>query len=84
MNKSRFRRDIWTALTILVFLLVLIFLIYPLISLFVSAFRDPKTNEMSFVNLRKFFTTRYYYKSLLNSIKVTSVVTPTTCSQALA
>ena len=75
MNKKRFRWDIWTVISIVVFLLVLLFLLYPLTSLFFSAFHDPKTNELSLVNFKKFFTTRYYYRSLFNSIKVTTVVT---------
>ena len=76
MSKKRLRWDVWTGISLAVFLLVLLFLIYPLVSLFFSAFHDPKTNELSLVNFTKFFTTRYYYKSLFNSIRVTSVVTP--------
>ena len=49
MSKKRLRWDIWTGISLAVFLLVLLFLIYPLISLFFSAFHDPKTDELSLI-----------------------------------
>lgn len=71
---SRFK-DIWFILTVLIMLLVGVFLIYPLSSLLIGAFRDTATGDFSLSNFQLFFAKPYYYKALLNSIKLTFSVT---------
>jgi iron(III) transport system permease protein len=65
----------WTCITLVVFLLTLIFLLYPLSSLFLGSFRDPKTGAFTLGNFLKFFQKPYYFHSFFNSIKVTLAVT---------
>ncbi len=74
MRKKK-QGDCWTVIGIVIFVLTLIFLLIPLGKLFVSAFHDPKTGALSLANFIRFFQKRYYYNSLLNSVKVTVVVT---------
>lgn len=75
MTRHKFKLDFWTVVTISISLLFALFLIYPLISLFMSSFRDPATGVFTFNNFIKFVTKKYYYQGLLNSFKVTICVT---------
>lgn len=76
MKKRSGRRfTVWTAITLAIFLLLFVFMLYPLGSLFLSAFRDSSTQAFTLDNFGRFFSKPYYYASLLNSIKVTAVVT---------
>lgn len=73
--QNRKRLDCWFFIGIAIFLLILVFLLIPLGTLVISAFRDPKTGMVSLQNFIRFFQKPYYYNSLLNSVKVTVVVT---------
>lgn len=75
MTRTRFRLDFWTIITIAIALLFAVFLVYPLLSLFASSFKDPATGAMTMDNFAKFFSRKYYYNGLLNSFKVTTCVT---------
>lgn len=75
MKKNHRRLDCWVIIGIAIFLLTLVFLLVPLATLVFSAFKDPKTGAVSLQNFIRFFQKPYYYNSLLNSIKVTVVVT---------
>ena len=52
-----------------------LFLIYPLFSLFVSAFQNPDIGTFSLENFVRFFQRKYYYQSMINSFWVTTCVT---------
>lgn len=65
------RRDIWTLLSLGVLCLFVFFVVYPMSTLVIEAFRDNTTGAFSLVNFRKFFTDSYYYTSFFNSMKVT-------------
>lgn len=75
MIKLKKRLDFWTFITFSIALLFAIFLIYPLLSLFLSGFKDSATGLFTFNNFLKFFHKKYYYQGLLNSFAVTSCVT---------
>jgi iron(III) transport system permease protein len=75
MGEKHLRINPWTLITIGVFLLAALFLLYPLSALFTSSFRDPKTGVFSLVNFARFFQRPYYYTGFLNSVKVTLTVT---------
>ena len=67
--------DFWKIITIAITVLFVFFLIYPLITLFISGFRDAHTNEWTLSYFKTFFTKRFYYRALLNSFSVTITVT---------
>ena len=73
--KSKLNFNIWTVITLCIFLLVAIFLIYPLLILFISGFRAPRTGEFTLANFALFFSRRFYYSAFFNSIRVTTAVT---------
>jgi iron(III) transport system permease protein len=75
MNKKHIQWDFWTGITFLSIAVFGLFLIYPLFSLFLSAFQNADTGAFSLENFVHFFQRRYYYGSMINSFMVTSCVT---------
>lgn len=75
MEKTRLRFDFWTITTIAIIIVFSLFLVYPLASLFVNSFSDETVNSFTLDNFIKFFSKKYYYRSLLNSLKLTVCVT---------
>ena len=68
-------RDFWFWITLGIAALFLVFLVYPLFSLFASSFVDPETGGFTLAHYAQFFKKRYYYRALLNSMSVTACVT---------
>lgn len=75
------RRDVWTYITIIIFVMYVIVLVYPLLSLLQVSFVG-KDGGFSLENFGLFFSKKYYYGTLFNSLKVTVAVT--ICSVILA
>jgi iron(III) transport system permease protein len=75
MNKKLFKWDFWTGVTALAIVIFGLFLIYPLFSLFASAFQNAETGGFSLENFARFFERKYYYQSMINSFWVTTCVT---------
>ncbi|MDO4378547.1 MAG: iron ABC transporter permease [Erysipelotrichia bacterium] len=72
MKKDK-KIDVWKIISILVLIAYIIFLLWPLIKLFYSAFySNGKFTIEQFVN---FFSKKYYRKSITNSLKVSSLAT---------
>lgn len=69
------RRDFWFWVTLGIAALFLVFLVYPLLSLFASSFVDSETGGFTLAHYATFFRKKYYYRSLLNSMSVTLCVT---------
>ena len=67
--------DFWTVVTIVIVLIFAVFLVYPLFSLFFSGFKDPATGELTLANFGKFFSKKYYYRTLGHSFLVTTCTT---------
>ena len=74
MNK-KFQWDFWAWITLLSIVVFGLFLMYPLFSLFASAFQDAMTGEFTMENFTHFFDRKYYYQSMINSFSVTTCVT---------
>ena len=72
-KKSGF--DLWSLVTFGLLALYGIFLIYPMINLMAQAVLDKETGEFTLTYFVKFFSTPYYFNTLLNSFKVTFWVT---------
>lgn len=81
MTSRKFRFDFWSIVTIGILVVFALFLLYPLISLFIDGFLEEGTDAFTFSNFAKFFGKKYYYRSLLNSLKLTLCVT--LCSLAI-
>lgn len=72
---KKFKLDFWNVVTIGIFLIFAVCLIYPLFSLFFSSLKDSNTGEFTLSNFIQFFTKKYYYESLWRSFSVTIITT---------
>ncbi|WP_322020024.1 ABC transporter permease [Clostridium butyricum] len=72
---KKFKLDFWNVVTIGIFLIFAVCLIYPLFSLFFSSLKDSNTGEFTLSNFVQFFTKKYYYESLCRSFSVTIITT---------
>ncbi|HPX32780.1 MAG TPA: iron ABC transporter permease [Erysipelotrichaceae bacterium] len=73
MTKKNKNFDIWKVVSIVVLAMYLLFLMWPLLKLFLQAFfKQGQFTIEQFVN---FFSQRYYRKSITNSLKVSSLAT---------
>lgn len=68
-----FRWDFWNLVTILAFLFVLLFLVYPLFNIFVNSFYQD--GSLTLETYKDFFTLKYYYGALTNSLFVCTLAT---------
>lgn len=72
---ARYRRDVWFYIAAAIFAAYLLFLLYPLVNLLVKSVQNEATGEFTLANFQKFFSRKYYYGSIVNSLKVTAAVT---------
>lgn len=75
MEGSKKKYDVWTVVTLIIFLAYAIVLVFPLFTLLLKSFVNGETNEFSLAYFQKFFSKPFYYEALFNSLKVTTVVT---------
>ncbi len=74
MIKTKKRADIWTVYSLVILALFILFLIYPMGSMFKQAVFN-KEGEFTLQYFQKFFGEKYYFSTLINSLKSTTVVT---------
>lgn len=68
------KRDVWSYITFVTIIFYVIVLVFPLLSLLKVSFSSGNS-EFSLANFAKFFSKKYYYGTLFNSLKVTIAVT---------
>jgi len=71
------RLEIWTFVTISIFLLFAVFLVYPMVGILKESIITPEGN-FSLEQFKKFFSNSYYSQTIINSFKVTIAVTAMT------
>ena len=73
MSARRRKFEVWTAISLALFLMFAVFFIYPICTLLRQAFT---TKEAAFTldNFVKFFSKSYYYNTIFNSFKVSLAV----------
>jgi iron(III) transport system permease protein len=68
---SRFRLPgFWTSVTIVAALLLAVFLVLPIVNVFVISFFDAKTGEFGFSNYIEVLTRRFYTTALWNTLVI--------------
>lgn len=67
--------DVWSSITIIVFLFYVVTLIFPLFTLLTKSIVNGDTGKFSLEYFQRFFGKKYYYGALFNSLKVTVSVT---------
>ncbi len=68
-----FYMDPWFWVKIIVFVIFLLFLVWPFSSIIINAFKSSKVDGFTMVNFQKFFQKKYYYGALKNSVSVSVV-----------
>lgn len=69
------RMDIWSVITLVILILYILMLVFPLFTILIKSFGDPTTGKFSLNYFKQFFSKKYYYGSVSNSLKVTTWVT---------
>jgi iron(III) transport system permease protein len=75
MSNSHNKRDVWTVVTSVIFIGYLILLVFPLFTLLKESFTAGEGGKFSLDYFVQFFSKKYYYGALFNSLKVTVSVT---------
>lgn len=70
-----FYADVWFWVKVMVFVIFVLFLIWPFSSMITNAFHSSKAEGFTWYNFNRFFTKKYYYGALWNSIGVSVVPT---------
>ncbi len=70
LKTRRFKADFWFFVKLFVIGVMLLFLIYPFITLITRSFFSPKAEGLTLANYIRFFTKEYYYSTLLRSLFV--------------
>ena len=65
--------DPWVWVKMMVFVIFILFLIWPFSSIITNAFKSTKAEGFTLLNFNKFFTKKYYYGALWNSVGVSLV-----------
>ncbi len=76
-NGVPFYKDFWFWVKVLIFAVFLLFLVYPFYTLVVNSFFSSKAEGFTLYNFERFFTKKYYYQALTNSLKVSIIPTIT-------
>lgn len=76
-RRSHTRFDFWNYVVIAAFILIAFFLIYPLFNIFINSFWQD--GKVSLENYQKFFSYKYYYSALFNSLLVSTAATLLAC-----
>ena len=71
----RRQRDLWWMVTVSAFFTVLAFLIYPLVTVLLTSFSGEEKRFVLAENYQRFFTHRYYYSSIINSLYLSTLAT---------
>ena len=71
----RRRRDLWWLVTVSAFFTVLAFLVYPLVTVLLTSFSGEEKRFVLVENYQRFFTHRYYYSSIINSLYLSTLAT---------
>lgn len=74
-----FWADSWFWVKVMVFVIFLLFLIWPFSSMITNAFKSSKADGFTLYNFNKFFTKKYYFGALWNSLGISIVPTLLSC-----
>lgn len=77
-NKRLPQLNFWSVVTLVVFVLFALFMVYPLGSLLISGFKDAKTGAWTMANFTTFFGKKYYTNAIWHSLTIAFSVTAIT------
>lgn len=68
------RADVWTVISLVIFVLLIFFMLYPMVGMFSQSVIDGE-GHFTLEQFAKFFGKKYYYSTLTNSFAITICVT---------
>ena len=71
----KWKPDFWFWLTAAITLVLLVFLAYPLFTLFIRAFQDSSDGSFSMGNFARFFSKNYYMR-VIDILIIISLLSP--------
>lgn len=74
-NVSEQRFSVWSAFSLIILAIFLLFIIYPLILVLYKSVIDPQSGSFTLDYLAKFFTKKFYWSTMVNSFGVTACAT---------
>lgn len=69
------RFSLWTSFSLIILAAFLLFIIYPLVLVLYKSVVDPFSGNFTWEYLTKFFTKKFYWSTLVNSLEVTACAT---------
>jgi iron(III) transport system permease protein len=69
------RFTIWTSFSLVILAIFALFIIYPLVLVLCKSVIDPQSGNFTLDYLTKFFTRKFYWSTLINSLQVTACAT---------
>lgn len=75
MQSIKNHLNIWTAISIFLLIIFALFIIFPLVLVLCKSVVDPHSGSFTLDYLTKFFTKKFYWITLVNSLKVTTCAT---------
>ncbi len=72
---SKVKWNFWTCISLSIATIFVVFLILPILSLVLSSFQNPETGAWTLEHFQRFFSHKYYYETLGNSLVVASIST---------
>ena len=75
ISAGKNRLTIWSAFSLIILAFFLLFIIYPLLLVLVKSIIDPESGGFTLSNITRFFSRKFYWSTLVNSIKVTATAT---------
>ena len=81
MVKNRIKNvtvDFWFVIKVLLFIFLILFMLFPISSVFYKSLFSNKVEGLTLYNFTRFFTKKYYFTALINSLR--SAIVPTILS----
>jgi len=70
LRSRKFKLDFWFFVKAGVLAALLLFIVYPFYTILTKSVFSDKVDGMTFYNFERFFTKKYYYRSLLRSLDI--------------
>ena len=78
--RRRIRLDFWFFVKVIVLVALCLFIVYPFYTILTKSVFSSKVEGMTLYNFQRFFTKKYYYRTLLRSLVICSLTTLFACA----
>ena len=79
MTRRKIKLDFWFFVKAFVLIALCLFIIYPFYTILTKSVFSDKVEGMTLYNFNRFFTKKYYYRTLIRSLVICSFTTLFSC-----